>query len=439
MFSLQLFIENLVSLWAILFFIMRVLIVNTSENTGGAAVATNRLKDALNANGVQAKMLVRDRLSADPMVETIKKGWRTEWNRLWERWCVFWHLRFQRPNLFAVDLANAGMDITKLDAFQQADIIHLSWINQGMLSLNSIRKVLQSGKPIVWSMHDMWQLTGICHYAYTCNRYTESCGKCSFLGSENADDVSHRVFMKKLEVYSHAPIHFVAVSNWLADIARSSRLMKGHAVTTIPNVLSLQKFIPCDKATSRTDLGIPNVKVIAFGAARIDAEIKGLRYLIAALRHLVDTQRVKKDEVCLVLFGGAKSTALLDDIPVVYKWLGKVSGEDNLSKIYSAADVVVSSSMYETFGQTLIEALACGCVPVSFNNSGQRDIILHKQNGYLAQYGSAEDLAEGIVWAMNNPISCGELRNSVVTRYSESVVAQQYIELYNSILADKTT
>ena len=44
---------------------MRVLIINTSENTGGAAVAANRLKDALNNNGVKAKMLVRDKTTDD--------------------------------------------------------------------------------------------------------------------------------------------------------------------------------------------------------------------------------------------------------------------------------------------------------------------------------------------------------------------------------------
>ena len=44
---------------------MKVLIVNTSEKTGGAALAANRLKDALNNNGVKAKMLVRDKLTDD--------------------------------------------------------------------------------------------------------------------------------------------------------------------------------------------------------------------------------------------------------------------------------------------------------------------------------------------------------------------------------------
>ncbi len=75
---------------------MRVLIVNTSEKTGGAAVAASRLKDALNHNGIKAKMLVRDKLTDDITVVSLRKGLGTKWHFLWERFCVFFKLRFSR-------------------------------------------------------------------------------------------------------------------------------------------------------------------------------------------------------------------------------------------------------------------------------------------------------------------------------------------------------
>ena len=150
---------------------MRILIVNTSEKTGGAAVAANRLKDALNNSGVKAKMLVRDKLTDDITVVSLGHEWKNQWHLLWERFCVFWNLHFSRNHLFEIDLANSGADITKLREFKEADIIHLSWINQGMLSLNSIKKILCSGKPVVWTMHDLWHASSICHYAHGCYRY----------------------------------------------------------------------------------------------------------------------------------------------------------------------------------------------------------------------------------------------------------------------------
>ena len=87
---------------------MRVLIVNTSEKTGGAAVAANRLMDALNNNGVKAKMLVRDKETEDITVVSLPRSLRLQWNFLWERWCVFWHLHFSRQRLWEVGHGNIG-------------------------------------------------------------------------------------------------------------------------------------------------------------------------------------------------------------------------------------------------------------------------------------------------------------------------------------------
>ena len=97
---------------------MRVLIVNTSERTGGAAVAANRLMKALNNNGVKAKMLVRDKESDGLTVVGLPKSIMLHWHFLWERFVIFCRLHFSRQNLFSIDIANTGSDITKLPEFQ---------------------------------------------------------------------------------------------------------------------------------------------------------------------------------------------------------------------------------------------------------------------------------------------------------------------------------
>ena len=150
---------------------MRVLIINTSERIGGAAIAANRLMDALRNNGIQAKMLVRDKQTNQITVVGLKKSLWSIWKFIWERVVIWKANHFKKHNLFTVDIANTGTDITSLPEFKQAEIIHLHWINQGMLSLKDIQKILSSGKPIVWTMHDMWPCTGICHHARECNKY----------------------------------------------------------------------------------------------------------------------------------------------------------------------------------------------------------------------------------------------------------------------------
>ncbi len=68
---------------------MRVLIVNTSEMTGGAAVAASRLMDALNNSGVKAKMLVKDKTSDSITVVGLGGRFKQRLHFLWERWCIF--------------------------------------------------------------------------------------------------------------------------------------------------------------------------------------------------------------------------------------------------------------------------------------------------------------------------------------------------------------
>ena len=417
---------------------MKVLIINTSEKTGGAAVAANRLTEALIGNGVKAKMLVRNP-SDEPSMHVSQTGsWlQNKWNFLFERFVIWLRNGFDRKNLFKVSIANTGLDLTKTREFQDADIIHLHWVNQGFLSLRGIEKILKSGKPVVWTMHDMWEATAICHHAYDCRNYETVCRECPFLRKPGAKDLSNEVFKKKQRVLEAAKegrgLTFVAVSNWLADRARQSALIGGMPITVIPNSISLSRFKMIDRDDARTALDVSEPYVISFGAARIDDPIKGFDYLVDALRKLVNTGRVRPEELRLLMFGDVRDISVFSQLPVPYTHLGYVSDEDQLSLIYSASNATVSSSLYETFGQTLIEAMACGSVPVSFGGSGQADIISHRQTGYLAERLSADSLAEGIDWALKAQLPPRELRRSVSRRYADSVVANRYYELYRSL------
>lgn len=408
---------------------MKILIINTYSYTGGAAIAATRLADALNDAGVQA-LVVSEGVITNNFSKKLKF--------LWERVVIWAANLFSRKNLFTVSIANTGFDITHLPAFKEADVINLHWVNQGMLSLKDIEKILQSGKPVVWTMHDMWPFTGICHHAHTCEAYTTGCGNCPQLRLPCRRDLSRLIFAEKEKRYPRAKINFVAVSNWLASKAKESPLLKGNTLCVIPNTLSLANFKILRRDECREALHLPaDKKIILFGAARIDEPIKGFDTLLDAIAHLIESGAFERDELHLLTFGRFKyPEQLLHRIPVAHTNAGFVSG-DTLSQLYSAADVTVSASRYETFGQTLIEAQACGCIPVSFGNSGQADIISHKVNGFLADYLSVPGLAEGIRWALtegSHTIDKASLRQSVMERYSGEVVAQQYINLYKSIL-----
>ena len=157
---------------------MRILLINTSDRTGGAAVAANRLLKALQKKGIIANMLVRDKVTQDTSVVSINTSVIKKLiNRIrfvWERLVIFLCNHLSKENLFQVSIANTGTDILHSALVKEADVIHIHWINQGMLSLSDIKRLIDSGKPVVWTLHDMWPATGVCHYAGLCDQYRSS-------------------------------------------------------------------------------------------------------------------------------------------------------------------------------------------------------------------------------------------------------------------------
>lgn len=416
---------------------MKVLIVNTSENTGGAAVASRRLLSALNKHGVSARMLVRDRSGENPSVVTLPGGW-PRWNFLWERFVVFCRLHFSKRHLWEVDIANAGSDITRLEAFREADVIHLEWINQGMLSLESIRRILAVGKPVVWTMHDLWPATGICHYARGCEEYYEGCRHCPLLPNGGGSvDLSSTVWNRKQRLYKEQNMHFVTCSKWLEKQAAKSKLLKGCSLSSIPNPIDTDIFRPQDKTSLREALSVPQDKcVILFAAQKVTDERKGARYFVAAIKSLVEYYPQVASRIAVALLGGhADELAPLLPVPVCS--LGYVQGEENLSRVYAAADVFVLPSMEDNLPNTIMEAMACGIPCVGFNVGGIPEMIDHNANGYVARAADAADLAKGIACVLDKDNYTSMSRNArvkVMKAYSEESVAEQYVNVYKEVM-----
>lgn len=420
---------------------MRILIVNTSEKTGGAAVAANRLKDALNNNGVKAKMLVRDKLTDDITVVSLGHEWRNQWNLLWERFCVYWNLHFSRNHLFEIDLANTGTDITKLREFKEADIIHLSWINQGMLSLKGIRKILDSGKPVVWTMHDIWPATGICHITLNCLRYQSACGNCRLLpngGSTN--DLSHRVLERKKKMLEGRNVMFVTCSKWLEKEARKSAILAGQQVRSIPNPIDTHVFHPADSKQARIKIGLPlNKKIILFASQRVTNVNKGISYLVEACHQLATKYPEMVDNTAVAILGG-HAEDLREEFDFEVCELGYVNDTQQIVDVYNACDVFVLPSLSENLPNTIMEAMACGVPSIGFKVGGIPEMIDHCKNGYVAAERNADDLAKGIHWVLDESdyTALSETAVGKVLRcYSQRSIAMQYLEVYNEALAYK--
>lgn len=414
---------------------MKVTIINHSDIVGGASVVSLRLLDALIGQGIDARMIVkRAKGPARSAITAIGGGASDKATFFGERLRIFMANGFSRARLFKVSTADRGLKVAGHPWVKDADIVVMSWFNQGMMSLDEVRRIGAMGKPIVWTMHDMWPMTGICHHAGDCSNFTTVCGHCPYLGSHgSAHDLSTKIFHHKQNLYDDVPIHFVAVSRWLASRAAESTLLGNRDVEVINNAFPIDSY-PTTPGRTRAELGLPDdgSRLAVMCAARLDDTIKDLPSAIDAL-NLYDGA----EPLTAVFCGDIRNREVLDALRIPYVWLGNVSDAARLADIYAHASVVMSSSTFETLPTTLIEGMAAGAVPMGFGGDGRDEIIDHLATGYLARRGDTADFASGIRWALESGISREELHRAAAARWDAAAIARRYVELFNRLLSDR--
>lgn len=416
---------------------MKILLVNTSERVGGAAIATGRLLHALNRNGVKAQMLVRDKQTDNAYVSRIPPS---PWHRakfVAERAEIFVRQGFSKEDLWAFDTGAHGIDIVHLPEFEEADIIHLNWVNQAMLSLRSLERVLRSGKPVVWTMHDMWPAMGVCHHSEECLKWQTGCGNCPKLRRPGPHDMSARVYARKKAAYSAARnLRLVACSDWLAGIARRAPLLEGFDVESIPNAIDTTFYQPGNKVAARRALGLPeDKKLLLFVAYKATDKKKGIDYLIEA------TERIKARHPEWIPHLGVVPVGLeaatlrdafaCDAYPQEY-----VTKPETMRLLYQAADLLLMPTLMDNLPNTIVEGMCCGLPCVGFRVGGLPQMVHDGLNGYLAPLRDAENLARLTLETLADDRYqklCLSAHETAVRNYSEEAVAKQYIALYESM------
>ena len=172
-------------------------------------------------------------------------------------------------------------------------------------------------------------------------------------------------------------------------------------------------------------------KVIVLGVSSVWNDNKGLSDFIALSRN---------PDIIVVLVG-LKEKQAKELRRVAYKDCNlipicRTQDQKELSMIYSMADVAVSLSKYETFGLTIVEAMACGTPVVVYNNTGQA-YIPSQDTGMVVPTGNIEALTEAIYKIVSNPPSAADCRARAEQMYDKDKSFVKYIDLYNSILSRK--
>lgn len=322
-----------------------------------------------------------------------------------------------------------GSNLARINEVKQADIIYIHWALKGFLNFRSMQQIARLNKPVIFFMHDMWNITGGCHHSFACDKYkTTGCNSCPMFVPSEVNDLSAREFKKKLSLYSkYNNLYFVAPSRWLYNCSKESMLTKNKPLFYIPNIFDNTLFRPADKAATKQLLNIDvNETVIAFGAVTVNSPYKGWKYLLHALGILSRDNNLGK--LSVLIFGSGYNKEIEEAIPFKTRFMGYLKDEYSVSLVYNAASVFVVPSLADNLPTTVQESLSCGTPVVGFEVGGIPDMIRHKENGYLAKYKDAADIAEGIRYCINS-----QVKGHVLPAFDRDAVLKMHLELFDKV------
>lgn len=416
---------------------LKIVHVNNNEVTGGAARAVQRLHNGLLKREIDSTLFARNTKSNQDAVvrfepeQSLFDRFRRTLRYAWMRSDFF--PRYVSWPIGGMPLSDDRSRFVREVAGQlpRVDLLHFHWIAE-FIDIPAFLEEVDI--PIVWTLHDMNPLTGGCHYTSGCRRFEQSCGCCPRLNSNRENDPSHRSWKRKHTAYQKKirrdHFHVVAPSEWLVQEAKRSSLLTDASIHCIPHGLDHTLFRPRDFRQEQRRVGISSCqKIVLFVAHSSKDPRKGFNLLSEAVKD------GDFKDVTLVSIG-RKEPTVAGDFRHVH--VGRVDDDRRLSVLYSMADVFVIPSLQEAFGQTPLEAMACGTPVVGFKTGGIPDMVKPGETGWLAETGDVRSLRNALETALESDAERKRMgrrcREIVEEEYTLDRQAQQYEELYNSIL-----
>jgi glycosyltransferase involved in cell wall biosynthesis len=403
---------------------VKVLIVNSSDNFGGAGRAAFRIHNSLKLNTVESKMAVTlkltnnsDVISLDgkkdkffkfikPQIEKyISKKWDPSSNEL------------HSLSLFNSKWLNIIND-------SDCDVINLHWVNGEMLSIKDISLI---NKPIVWTFHDMWAFCGTEHYS------SSEYWKNGYLQFNNLN-INKFIWNRKYKYWNNQVFNIVTPSKWLADCVQESRIFKNSNINVIPNPIDTQFWSQIDKYLSRKILKLEDDKFYilfcAFG--NINDPRKGFDLFKKSLLYIDKNQK----NLEIIVVGNTNLNGDIENIKTRY--FGQLNDDISLKILYNSADILVLPSRMDNLPNVALESMACGTPIVSFSIGGMFDIIDHMTNGYLATPFDCKDFANGINIFLNSTLNLNEFSNNashkINDNYNQELIGRKYKNLFQTLI-----
>lgn len=409
---------------------MRVLNIVAGDLHGGAAQGALYLHNALLEFGVDSYLLVqktdnesRQRvLEVDDFLSKIYIKLNSLLNFIYKK-------LFLRSSGSVFNLSVFGLRTSAIDRLGPFDIVHLHWV-AGFVGINTLLNLKAN---VIWTMRDIWAVTGGCHYPLkSCVGYSNGCNSCPMVKSNVAQKLVAMIYRyKKFALIKNETV-LVGVSRWcqaVADAALKNASIKTHTIHNLSEIVCKDQNLLNDK---RKEKPKDCSRVIVVSVAMTFApDYKGA----VTLRRLILDESLTSRFHFIIIGDGFESQ---DVVGANATFIPRVSKRE-LANFYLHADIYLTTSVFDALPKTCLEAQSFGLPIISFANTGHLDLVDHRENGFLARNDDYSDLKAGLEWYYRMGKSEREALSKRARMryewYSDRVsIVNQYIKLYNEIL-----
>lgn len=314
------------------------------------------------------------------------------------------------------------------------DVIHLHNIHGYYLNYPLFFDFLSSfKKPVFWTFHDFWPITGHCSYFsdVNCDKWkTEcfSCPKLSYYPSSIYYDNSRKNYQIKKEYFNKIEnLHIIAISKWSESLIKQS-FLKSSKVNCISNAIDSNTFniVDANEKLIREKYGL-NTKKILIALATTWGKRKGFDDYIK-LSNIID----ENHQIVLVGLSGKQAENLPENISAIKR----TDSITDLVSLYNISEISMNLSYQETFGLTTVEGMMCGLPAIVYNATASPELV-NEEVGIIVEPGDIKGVARAILKIQENggkKTYSKKCREHAIENFDSSIVHNKILDLYKSVM-----